>query len=106
MQQISPRALAEWLAGDDRPPLLLDVREPWEWEKCGLPGSRHLPMRSLPLRLDELDPAEPVVVICHHGVRSHQVGLFLDRNGFDAVFNLQGGVDAWAREVDPAMPTY
>lgn len=106
LQQLPPRALADWLA-DDRPaPLLLDVREPWEWDRCSLPGSRHLPMNSVPTHLDSLDPAQPVVVICHHGVRSYQVAHFLDRNGFDAVFNLQGGVDAWAREVDPAMPVY
>lgn len=107
LQQLRPRALADWLnAGDRAPPVLLDVREPWEWAKCGLPGSRHLPMGSVPLHIDDFDPAQPIVVLCHHGVRSFQVGIYLDRNGFDAVFNLQGGVDAWAREVDPTMPTY
>lgn len=107
LQQIPPRALADWLATDTRrQPVLLDVREPWEREKCAFAGSRHMPMASVPVHLDELDPAVPVVVVCHHGMRSFQVASFLDRNGFDAVFNLQGGVDAWARDVDPSMPTY
>ena len=65
-----------------------------------------MPMHLVPLHLDEFDPATPVVVICHHGMRSYQVAAFLDRNGFDAVFNLQGGVDSWARTVDHSMPTY
>lgn len=107
LQQLPPRQLAAWLAAVDRPqPLLLDVREPWEWQKCALAGSRHMPMHSVPVHVDELDPAVPIVVVCHHGMRSYQVASFLERNGFDAVFNLQGGVDAWAREVDSTMPTY
>jgi rhodanese-related sulfurtransferase len=107
LQQLPARALADWLASSDRPPpLLLDVREPWEWDRCSLAGARHMSMNSVPVHIDELDPAVPVVVVCHHGVRSFHVASFLERNGFDAVFNLQGGVDAWAREVDPSMPVY
>lgn len=110
MEQISPRHLADWLADGARPaPLLLDVREPWEVEICSLPGSRHVPMHAIPARLEDLAAAgngAPLVVVCHHGMRSLQVAAFLERNGFTRVFNLQGGVEAWAQQVDPAMARY
>lgn len=107
MQQLSPRQLADWLSDPDRePPLLLDVRESWEYELAHVAGSRHLPMAAVPGTLDELDRGRDVVVICHHGVRSFQVGRFLESTGFSAVHNLKGGVDAWAQEVDPAMRRY
>lgn len=107
LQQLPPSALAAWLADGERPqPLLLDVREPWEFERCAIGGSRNMPMHLVPLHFEALDPAAPVVVICHHGMRSYQIATFLDRNGFAAIFNLQGGVDAWARDVDHSMPTY
>ncbi len=107
MRQIDPRALAAWLAdaGRDKP-LLLDVREPWEWDAARIEGSRHIPMRELPGRLAEVDPQREVVAICHHGGRSQQVAMFLEKNGFSKVHNLQGGVDAWSRTVDPAVPLY
>jgi rhodanese-related sulfurtransferase len=107
MEQITPTELKSWLDDPKRPrPLLLDVREPWEVAICALPGSRHVPMNAIPARAAELDPAADTVVICHHGARSFQVGLFLERKGFARVYNLFGGVDAWARSVDPAMATY
>lgn len=107
MQQLSAPQLAGWLADPERePPLLLDVREPWEYELCHVAGSKSLPMRSVPASVGELEPEKDVVVICHHGVRSMQVGIFLESAGFSAVHNLVGGVDAWAQEVDPAMRRY
>jgi rhodanese-related sulfurtransferase len=107
MEQITPTELKSWLDDPTRPrPLLLDVREPWEVAICALPGSRHVPMNTIPARAAELDPAADTVVICHHGARSFQVGLFLEHKGFARVYNLFGGVDAWARSVDPAMATY
>ena len=87
-------------------PLLLDVREPWEFEICHIDGSVNLPMGQIPARLDELRDAEETVVICHHGVRSMQVIQFLAQQSFDNLVNLDGGVDAWARSVDPDMPVY
>jgi rhodanese-related sulfurtransferase len=63
-------------------------------------------MREIPARLGEVDPQAEVVVICHHGSRSLQVAQFLARQGYGKVHNLSGGVDAWARSVDPAMPVY
>jgi rhodanese-related sulfurtransferase len=103
---MSPRDLAARLRDGDEPLLLLDVREPWEFGVCRIEGSRSLPMRQIPAALGELDRDRELVVICHHGIRSQQVALYLDHQGFRNVINLQGGVAAWARDVDPAMPTY
>lgn len=107
MQHLSAPELAQWLADDARPkPVLLDVREPWEYQTCHLDGANPMPMRTVPARLAELDPDQPVVCICHHGARSMQVAGFLEQNGFAEVSNLTGGVHAWALQVDNKMPTY
>jgi rhodanese-related sulfurtransferase len=107
MTPISAPELAHWLADPQRPrPLLLDVREPWEQQVCSIEGSEPVPMRSVPERVDALDPTQPVVCICHHGRRSAHVALYLVRQGFADVYNLTGGVDAWAREVDSRMAVY
>ncbi len=107
MHHLSAPELAAWLADDKREqPLLLDVREPWEYETCRINGSQLMPMQSVPARQQELDPEQPVVCICHHGARSMQVAAFLERAGFANVSNLTGGVHGWAQLVDPAMPTY
>ncbi len=107
MDQITPRQLKAWLDDGARArPVLLDVREPWEHAICGLTGALQLPMNAVPARAQELDPAADTVVICHHGARSFQVGMFLERRGFARVYNLLGGVNAWAREVDPSMAVY
>lgn len=104
---IAPAALSAWLADPSRgKPQLLDVREPWEFERARLDGATLLPLRELPARFAELDPAADTVVICHHGGRSMQVGMFLEAQGFRDVINLSGGVAEWARSVDPSMPTY
>jgi rhodanese-related sulfurtransferase len=107
MKSVAARELAEWLADEQRAkPLLLDVREPWEHQICRIEGAELVPMRTVPARMGELDPERPIVCFCHHGGRSMQVAMFLERQGFSDVYNLTGGVDAWARQVDPAMPTY
>lgn len=105
MRQISPTQLAQELAAGNNP-LLLDVREQWEFNHCRIDGSQLMPMQTVPQRLDELDPSQRIVCICHHGARSMQVGLFLESKGFTNVVNLSGGIAAWARTVDPSMPTY
>lgn len=87
-------------------PLLLDVREPWEFEICRIEGSVNLPMSQLAQRVDEVPQQGEVVVICHHGIRSAQVIRFLQAQTAANLVNLDGGVDAWAREIDPAMPVY
>lgn len=102
---ISPQELAELLQ-QDSPPLLLDCREPVEWGICRIDGARHIPMHEVAARLTELDPDRPIVVYCHHGIRSHTVAKFLTRHGFAHVANLVGGVDAWSTQVDPTVPRY
>lgn len=107
MKNISPAELAARLAdAGAAAPVLLDVREPWEFQTCRIENSLLVPMREIPGRLAELDPAAETVVICHHGSRSMQVALFLEKQGFRNVLNLAGGVNAWARTVDSAMPVY
>lgn len=107
MKQLSPSALAERLADQTRPaPVLLDVREPWEVQTVSIAGSTTIPMGQIPARSEEIDPEAEVVCICHHGARSAQVAMFLEARGFTQVSNLQGGIDAWSRQVDPSLPTY
>ena len=110
MRELSGPELMALSAAGAPVPLLLDVREPWEVALAairidGLP-SLALPMNSVPQRCGELDPAQPVVCICHHGARSAQVVAFLERQGFESVYNLAGGIDAWSVQVDPGVPRY
>jgi rhodanese-related sulfurtransferase len=107
MKHLSPAELKARLddPGSEQP-LLLDVREPWEFAICHLEGARLMPMRSVAAEYRELNPERETVVICHHGVRSYHVARFLEHSGFTRVVNLTGGVDGWAREADPRMPTY
>jgi rhodanese-related sulfurtransferase len=110
MLSLRPRELADLLAStvESAPerPLLLDVREPWELAICRIEGSQSIPMQQIPQALAELERERPIVCICHHGIRSFQVARFLEFQGFGRVINLDGGVAAWAREVDPGMATY
>ena len=107
MQNLTPPELAAWIANAAREkPVLLDVREPWEFQTCHIDGSLTMPMNTIPDRLSELDTAQPIVCICHHGMRSMQVALFLEQHGFTQTSNLTGGVHAWAQQVDSTMPTY
>ena len=106
-QELSPSSFcARW--PDDRldDVQLLDVREPHELAIVSLPHATHIAMREIPHRLNEIDRDRPVVVMCHAGGRSRQVAAFLLANGFDPVFNLTGGIDAWSVEIDPDLPRY
>ena len=107
MRQLSATELAAWLADAQREkPLLLDVREPWEWQAARIEGSQHIPMRELPARVAELERGREVVAICHHGGRSMQVAAFLERQGYGHVANIAGGIDAWSLQKDPGVPRY
>lgn len=86
--------------------VVLDVREPEEIAIASFPDATHIPMGDIPSRLTELDPDAQWVVVCHHGVRSGQVAMYLARMGFEHVSNLSGGIDAWSLTVDPATPRY
>jgi rhodanese-related sulfurtransferase len=86
--------------------LILDVREPFEIALAPFPGATHIPMGDIPSRLTELDPDRETVVVCHHGVRSAQVAMYLAQMGFERVLNLAGGIDAWSEDADPSTPRY
>jgi rhodanese-related sulfurtransferase len=101
MEQILPRQLADWLADTSRSqPLLLDVREGWEYERYHLAESQHIPMHLVPIRCEELPINHEIVVICQAGGRSMQVAMFLERKGFNSIHNLMGGVSAWSSQID------
>lgn len=96
--------LAKYLQQNE--PLLVDVREPWEFEICHINGSVNIPMGQIPRQLDLFRRSNQTVVICHHGVRSLRMIQYLQQQAIDNLVNLDGGVDAWARQVDSDMPLY
>ncbi|MGB1800758.1 MAG: rhodanese-like domain-containing protein [Gammaproteobacteria bacterium] len=105
MKTISAEELKAKLDAGEKP-VLLDVREAWEFETCHIDGSINISMSNVQQMFDELKTDEETVVICHHGMRSFQVASYLEGNGYVNMINLEGGVDAWARSVDPNMPQY
>ena len=105
MTDISPHDLKTRLDRKD-PIVLLDVREDWETRLCRLPNAVHIPIEEIELRVEELTPGDEIVVYCHQGVRSAAVANWLRQLGFTNVRNLAGGLDAWARTVDPSMRRY
>ena len=87
--------------------VLLDVREPWEFQVSQIAGSLLLPMAEIPARANqELDPDGHIVVICHHGVRSASVTQWLRQQGFENCQSLRGGIDRWSRVIDTSVPLY
>jgi rhodanese-related sulfurtransferase len=104
--EITPEAFARQRQQSDKP-LLLDVREPWEFQTASLPDSLLMPMGEVPSRAHtELDPDAPIVVMCHHGARSLNVAMWLRDQGFPNAQSLAGGIDAWSRAIDPNIPRY
>jgi adenylyltransferase/sulfurtransferase len=103
--EIGARELAERLERGDELDLI-DVREPHEFEIARIPGARLIPLNSLPARAAELDSSREVVLHCHHGQRSMRALEFLRQAGFRKLKNLRGGIDQWARQVDPSTPRY
>jgi len=86
---------------------LIDVREPWEFETARVEGSLLMPMGDVSSRAhQELDPEERLVVVCHHGIRSMNVTVWLRNQGFEQAQSLRGGIDAWSAEVDPTVARY
>ncbi|WP_421954612.1 rhodanese-like domain-containing protein [Polaromonas sp.] len=120
--QLNPSSFAAWrdsakagLSGTPAAlPIVLDVREPWELQTASVKPDGftllHIPMREVPTRVAELEASygngHPIACLCHHGMRSLQVGNFLEQHGFTEVVNFQGGIDAWAQQVDPGVPRY
>ncbi len=106
--EIDPVALKARRDGRDEKDklIVLDVREPEEIAIAPFPDALHIPMGDIPSRLTELDPDAEWVVVCHHGVRSAQVAMYLAHMGFARVSNLTGGIDAWSLAADPSTPRY
>lgn len=105
MQDIDPATAREMLASEPDS-VLLDVREPWELQIAAVDGAVHIPMQDVPDQLERLPSAASVLVLCHHGNRSRVVARYLEQNGYPKVFNLAGGIEAWARDLDPDMAEY
>lgn len=116
--QLNPADFAAWrdtaATSAGNPPLVLDVREPWELQTASVKPDGfvllHIPMREIPARLAELQQTHgsdaPIACLCHHGMRSLQVANYLTQSGFTGVVNLAGGIDAWSRQVDSSVPGY
>ena len=106
MREFNAAQLKTYLDTCDEQPLLLDVRQPWEFDVCKIENSVSIPMAQIPSELESLDSNRDTEVICHHGIRSRRVGRYLEQAGFNNIINFSGGVSQWAKTVDNQMPTY
>ena len=111
--QVDPTHFAAWRDAADTPPIVLDVREPWELQTASVKADGftllHVPMQSIPARLAELKQRgtdQSIACLCHHGIRSMQVANYLSQSGFTQVVNLRGGIEAWAQQLDDSIPQY
>jgi len=108
--QVRPGDFEEWVQGQPVRPVLLDVREPWELQTASVQPDDvdviTIPMQEIPARLAELPADRPIACLCHHGMRSQRVALFLAQQGYTDVANIAGGIDAWSRERDSGVPVY
>jgi rhodanese-related sulfurtransferase len=105
VDEITPADLKARIDRGERP-FILDVREPEEVVLAAFPEATNIPMGEIPSRMTELDPDRETIVVCHHGIRSAQVAIYLARMGFEHPVNLVGGIDAWSVAADPAVPRY
>ncbi len=112
IDQIRPSQLAQWLQEqrEHGEPVVLDVREPHELQIASVKADGFtlltIPMGVIPPRLQELNPDQPIALLCHHGARSMQVAHFLHGRGFTHVANIAGGIHAWSAELDPSIACY
>jgi rhodanese-related sulfurtransferase len=104
MRQIDVEHARQWLESEE-PPQLVDCRERWEHERVALPGSMLLPLGTIEEQVEQLTPGRPVLVYCHHGVRSISAAVLLERAGFDAT-SMAGGIDAWSLRINPSLRRY
>ncbi|MAE60831.1 MAG: sulfurtransferase [Planctomycetaceae bacterium] len=104
--ELTPQQVRRMLRDDPDSFTLLDCREPTEWAACRIQPALHIPMGDIPARLQELDPDRPIVVYCHHGMRSLSVTQFLIQHDFTDVKSMAGGIDAWSLQIDPTVPRY
>lgn len=108
-EEVTPQDVAAWLAsGDDFAPVVIDCREAEELEVCKIDGARWIPLGNFPSAVDSLREFADrgVVVSCHHGMRSLRAARFLRQHGIERAFSMAGGIDAWSREIDAAVPRY
>ena len=106
-RELSAIDLNNWLTGDTKiKPILIDVRESWEYEIAKIEGAKLISMAHIPSQIDSLINDQPYVIFCHHGIRSMKISLFLSQNGFSQVFNLTGGIEQWRRQIDSSIPFY
>ena len=96
----------DYLGQTNDQPLLLDVREQWEFDYCRIKGSILISMGELASKIDTLDRAQETIMICHHGIRSRQMGYYMEQVGFNRIINLEGGVERWAEDIEPDMKRY
>lgn len=106
MKEHSPIEVNDILNNQNNKPIILDVREKWEYDICHINESVHIPMGQIAERKVELNMKDTVIVVCHHGIRSRMVAKFLEDSGFADVINLNGGIDSWSKEIDQSMPKY
>jgi rhodanese-related sulfurtransferase len=110
IEQVRPADWDAWLQSRPARPLVLDVREPWEWRTASVEPEGFdllaIPMNQVPERLAELPRDRAIACLCHHGVRSLHVALYLAHQGYASVANIAGGIEAWSRDHDPAVPLY
>ena len=106
MKNFTPSQLKEFLDLPENSPMLLDVREAWEFNICHILNSQPIPMKTIPNKCNDWDKNSIIVIICHNGIRSKMVAQYLDRQGFTSIINLSTGIDGWAKEIEPDMPTY
>jgi rhodanese-related sulfurtransferase len=110
IEQVRPADWDEWVQAQAARPLVLDVREPWEVRTASITPQDFdvlaMPMNEIPARLGELPADRPIACLCHHGMRSQRVAMFLAHQGYGDVANIAGGIDAWSRDHDPAVPLY
>jgi rhodanese-related sulfurtransferase len=107
IEQLPVTALHAWLTDDVRAkPLIVDVREPWENAICSLPNSQLVPMQHIASLWNELPRDRDIVLFCHHGMRSLHVAGYLESMGMSRLYNLSGGIAAWAEQIDLTMARY
>jgi rhodanese-related sulfurtransferase len=103
--QISPKAVSERIARGDKL-LLVDVREPWEYDLCRIPGAKLIPLGTLPATVNALLDADDVICYCHHGMRSLDAAVWLRQQGVESAKSMAGGIEQWSAEIDPNVPRY
>ena len=105
MQEKTPLEIKEMIATN--PTLkLIDVREQWEYDKCHIENSTHIPMGKIPDSVDYFEDSSEYVIVCHHGIRSRTVALYLEQYGVTNLYNLTGGIAKWTDDVDPSLERY